>query len=214
MLGAETPVTVRPASLLGDKDLDAARAELAGILGRAPSEAELSSYLMYPKVFAAYAEARARFGPVASLPTPTYFYGMQPGDEVNITIEQGKMLVVALVAQGEVEADGSVRVFFELNGQPRVITVADRKASAGKAVRRMAEAADETHIAAPMPGLVAAVAVAVGQKVKAGDLLLTLEAMKMETPILAPFDGILDTLEVKFGDTVEPKNLIAILKRA
>ena len=39
------------------------------------------------------------------------------------------------------------------------------------------------HIEAPMPGVVASVAVQAGQEVREGDLLLTIEAMKMETGI-------------------------------
>ena len=214
VLGHEMPITVRPASLLGETDLAAERAEAEGACHRALSEAEFAAYLMYPKVFVAFAQAKARFGPVSKLPTPIYFYGMQPGEEINVSIEQGKMLVIALAAIGDVEGDGSVRVFFELNGQPRVITIADRKASVGKIARRQADAQNTSHVGAPMPGLVAAVAIAEGQAVKAGDLILTLEAMKMEAPIFAGCDGIIRELSVKFGDTVEAKDLLATIARS
>ncbi|WP_067732540.1 pyruvate carboxylase [Novosphingobium naphthalenivorans] len=211
VLGQETPVTVRPASLLGEQDLEASRKTAEKQCGRTLGETEFASYLMYPKVFTAYAEARRKYGPVSALPTPVYFYGMQPGDEVNVEIEQGKTLVVSLTAIGETEEDGTVRVFFELNGQPRIITVADRKAGGGKVVRRMADPANENHVAAPMPGVVATLAVAQGQAVKAGDLLLTLEAMKMETAITAPRDGTVAELAVKTGQAVDAKELLIVL---
>lgn len=211
VLGDTTPVTVRPASLLGEQDLTATRSKAETQCGRALSAAEFASYLMYPKVFTAYAEARRKYGPVAVLPTPIFFYGMQPGDEANIEIERGKSLVITLTAIGETEEDGSVRVFFELNGQPRIITIADRKASGSKAARRMADPVDDTHIAAPMPGVVATLGVIQGQTVKAGDLLLTLEAMKMETAIAAPRDGAIVELVVKAGQAVDAKDLLVIM---
>lgn len=211
VLGDTTPITVRPASLLGEQDLVATRIEAEKQCGRAISDAEFASYLMYPKVFIAYAEARRKYGPVSALPTPIFFYGMQPGDEANIEIERGKSLVITLTAIGETEDDGSVRVFFELNGQPRIITVTNRKASGGKAARRMADAANEAHIAAPMPGVVATLGVKQGQQVKAGDLLLTLEAMKMETAITAPRDGAIAEMVVKAGQAVDAKELLVVM---
>lgn len=211
VLGDTQPITVRPASLLGERDLAAVRQEAKAQCSRELEPAEFASYLMYPKVFAAFAASQRRFGPVSALPTPVYFYGMQPGDEVSIAIEQGKSLEVRLTAIGETENDGSVRVFFELNGQPRVIVVADRNASVARSVRRMADRSDESHVAAPMPGLVSAIAVTSGQTVKAGDLLVTLESMKMETAILAPHDGTVSEVVVLSGDTVEAKQLLAII---
>lgn len=166
---------------------------------------------MYPKVFTAYAKARRKYGPVSALPTPIFFYGMQSGDEANIEIERGKSLVITLTAVGETEDDGSVRVFFELNGQPRIITIMDRKVAGSATARRMADPANEAHIAAPMPGVVATLGVTHGQQVKAGDLLLTLEAMKMETAITAPRDGVVGELVVKAGQAVDAKELLVVM---
>jgi pyruvate carboxylase len=211
VLGDEKPITVRPASLLEPTDLVAARAKAEAECGRALNENEFASYLMYPKVFTAFAEARRKYGPVAALPTPNYFYGMAPGDEISVEIEKGKSLVVSLQAIGEVEDDGSVRLFFELNGQPRIIAIADRRASAGKAVRRVADPGNDRHLAAPMPGMVASLPVTAGQMVKEGDLLLTLEAMKMETSILAPRDAKIEELAVAVGQTLDAKDLLMIL---
>jgi pyruvate carboxylase len=211
VLGDEVPITVRPASLLAPTDMEATRKTAEAQCGRALSENDFASYLMYPKVFTAFAEARRQYGPVAALPTPNYFYGMAPGDEIAIEIETGKSLVVSLQAIGEVEEDGTVRLFFELNGQPRIITIADRRASAGKAVRRVADPGNDKHVAAPMPGMVASLPVTVGQMVKEGDLLLTLEAMKMETSILAPRDAKIEELAVAVGQTLDAKDLLMIL---
>lgn len=211
VLGHEAPITVRPASLLADLDLGAEHETVQAVCGRSTSENELASYLMYPKVFTAFAEAQQRYGPVGALPTPTFFYGMVPGDEIGVEIEQGKRLEIRLQAIGELEDDGKVRLFFELNGQPRIITIADRIAGTIKSARRMADLTNEAHIAAPMPGLVATLAVTKGQRVKAGDLLLTLEAMKMETAITAPRDAIIAEIAVRAGQTINAKELLVVL---
>jgi pyruvate carboxylase len=74
---------------------------------------------MYPKVFTDYMEPPRHYGPVRTLPTRTFFYGMEPGEEIEAEIDPGKTLEVRLQAVGETTEDGEVRVFFELNGQPR-----------------------------------------------------------------------------------------------
>jgi pyruvate carboxylase len=211
VLGDAQPITVRPASLLGDLDLDGARARAAQECERPLNEDEFASYLMYPKVFAGFAEAQRKYGPVSVLPTPVYFYGMQPGDEINVAIEQGKTLVISLTAIGETEDDGRVRLFFELNGQPRVIAVDDRRAGASRPTRRVADPANDTHIAAPMPGTIASLAVTQGQSVKAGQLLLVVEAMKMETAIMCPRDAFIGELCIHAGQTVNAKELLLVL---
>jgi pyruvate carboxylase len=212
VMGAEIPNTVRPASLLGELDLAAERVKAENACSRSLSETEFASYLMYPKVFTSFAATEARFGAVSALPTPVYFYGMQPGDEISVSIERGKALVVTLTAIGETEEDGSVRVFFELNGQPRIIAVADRMANSTKPTRHIAEQDNPGQIAAPMPGLVVAVSVVLGQHVELGDRMVTLEAMKMETSITAPFAGAIKELHVKFGDVVDAKDLLVVIE--
>ena len=212
VLKGETPITVRPGSLLPPADLEAERATAAKRCGRPLSDEELASFLMYPKVYEAFVVARDTYGPVTALPTPVYFYGMAVDQEISVEIERGKTLVIRLCAVGEIDDEGLVRLFFELNGQPRAVTIPPRKSTAGKAARRVADPADPGHIAAPMPGAVATVAVKAGQSVKAGDLLLTLEAMKMETAISAPRDGVVEELLVASGQSVDAKDLLAVLR--
>ncbi len=86
---------------------------------------------MYPKVFSDFAAAQEAYGPVSVLPTPVYFYGMEPEDEIFVEIERGKTLVVRCLAIGETDEKGMVTVFFELNGQPRRVKVPDRAHGAG-----------------------------------------------------------------------------------
>ncbi len=63
-------------------------------------------------------------------------------------------------------------------------------------------------ITAPMPGLILAVNIKEGDKVKEGDYLLVLEAMKMENTLTAPRDGVVKSVTVKKGETVDKNQLL------
>jgi pyruvate carboxylase len=210
-LKGEKPITVRPGSLLKPADLKASRKEIEDKVERKLSEYEFASWLMYPKVFSDFCGVQETYGPVSVLPTPVYFYGMKPQDEIFVDIEKGKTLVIRCFAIGEVDDKGMVTVFFELNGQPRRIKVPDRVhgASASRA-RRKAEPGNEAHVGAPMPGVVSALAAAAGQAVKAGDVLLSIEAMKMETALHAERDGTIAEVLVKAGDQIDAKDLLVV----
>ena len=169
---------------------------------------DLSGYLMYPKVFLDYMGRHRTYGPVRALPTKTFFYGMEPSEEITAEIDPGKTLEIRLQAVGETNDDGDVKVFFELNGQPRVIRVPNRLVKASTQQRPKAEAGNPKHIGAPMPGVVASVAATVGAKVKAGDLLLTIEAMKMETGIHAEKEAVVKAVHVAPGGQIDAKDLL------
>ena len=208
VLKGEAPLTQRPGAAMPAVDLDAARARLAADLKREPTGEELQSHLMYPKVFLDYVARDRLYGPVRALPTRTFLYGMEPGEEISVEIDPGKTLEVRLQAVGETSDEGEVRVFFELNGQPRTIRVPNRAAAAKAPVRPKAEAGNPRHVGAPMPGVVATVAAQPGKPVAAGDLLLTIEAMKMETGIHADRDGTVGAVHVQPGAQVDAKDLL------
>ncbi|MCF6273305.1 MAG: pyruvate carboxylase, partial [Rhodobacteraceae bacterium] len=209
VLKGEKPNTERPGLHLPAADLEAVRAEVSRELeGFAVDDEDLCGYLMYPKVFLDYMGRHRTYGPVRTLPTNTFFYGMEPGEEISVEIDPGKTLEIRLQAVGETNADGDAKVFFELNGQPRNIRVPNRKVAATTAKRPKAEAGNPAHIGAPMPGLIATVAVRAGQKVKKGDLLMTIEAMKMETGIHADADGTVKAVHVSAGAQVDAKDLL------
>src|SRR6202034_540907 len=169
VLGGKAPLDVRPGELLPPAHLEAERKRAETKVGRAISDHELASYLMYPKVFADYAAKRSAFGDVGTLPTAVFFYGMEPGQEINIDLERGKTLIVRYVTACEPHEDGTRTVFFELNGQPRPIRVTDRGQTPSRPPQRKAELGDARQVGAPMPGVVADVRVAVGKQVARGD---------------------------------------------
>ena len=137
---------------------------------------------------------------------------MLAGEGIAIELEGGKTLVLRLQAIGETDEEGQVRVFFELNGQPRIVRVPNRAAVAKLPARRKAEDGNDGHVAAPMPGSVSTIPVRPGQPVKAGDVLLTIEAMKMETALHAPRDGVVKEVLVHAASPIDAKDLLVVLE--
>ena len=213
VLKGEKPNTERPGKHLEPIDLEATHTQLVEELeGKKVDREDLNGYLMYPKVFLDYMGRHRTYGPVRTLPTKTFFYGMEPGEEISVEIDPGKTMEILLQAVGETNEDGDVRVFFELNGQPRVIRVPNRMVKSQTTQRPKAEAGNADHVGAPMPGVVASVSVQVGQKVKDGDALLTIEAMKMETGIYAERDATVKAIHVQPGSQIDAKDLMIELE--
>lgn len=206
--GANT-ATSRPGANMPKVDLEVERGKLSAELnGFTVDDEDLNGYLMYPKVFLDYMGRHRQYGPIRTLPTKTFFYGMEPGEEINAEIDPGKILEILLQAVGETDEKGDVKVFFELNGQPRVIQVPNRKIKSQTASRPKAELGNTTHVGAPMPGVVTSVAVTEGQKIHEGDMLLTIEAMKMETGIHAERDAVIKAVYVQAGGQIDAKELL------
>jgi len=209
ILKGEKPNLERPGKYLEDVDLEQVRKQLSKNLeGVDVDDEDLNGYLMYPKVFLDYMERHQIYGPVRALPTKTFFYGMEPGEEITAEIDPGKTLEIRLQAVGETDEKGDVRVFFELNGQPRIIRVPNRLIKSQTASNPKAEEGNNAHVGAPMPGVVAGVTVSQGQSVNEGDLLLTIEAMKMETGLHAERDAVVKMVHVRAGSQIDAKDLL------
>jgi pyruvate carboxylase len=201
----------RPGTHAAKIKLDDVRAELEGKLKRKPTEDDVWSYLMYPDVFLKFANFRREYGDVSILPTSTYYYGLKDKEEITVHLEEGKTLFVRLLNITEADANGQQTAIFELNGYPRHTTVTNKKLAKSVATKAKADANDSNQVGAPMPGMVASIAVGVGQKVKEGETLLTLEAMKMFAAISAPKAGTVQEISVKVGESVESKDLVVRL---
>ncbi len=212
-LKGEKPNLDRPGKNLEPIDLEKTRQELSDKLdGMKIDDEDLNGYLMYPKVFLDYMERHLTYGPVRTLPTKTFFYGMNSGDEISLEIDPGKTLEIRMQAIGETDENGEVKVFFELNGQPRVIRVPNRLVTSETTLRPKADPSNSNHIGAPMPGVISSVSVNEGQTVKKGDLLLTIEAMKMETGIHVERDAKIKAVHVKPATQIDAKDLIIELE--
>jgi pyruvate carboxylase len=201
-------VSGRPGESMPPADFKSAEKKTAEILGRAASPREVLSWLLYPRVFQDFAQHSTKHGDVSVLPTPAFLEGPKPGEELAVSIEEGKTLVIRLLTVGEPHADGTRTVFFELNGQPRSVSVADKSLEAKVQRRPKAVAGDAREVGAPMPGLVVTVAVRPGDVISKGQKLLSLEAMKMETTVHADRDGRIAEVLVAPGTPVEAQELL------
>jgi len=199
-------------SKIADAVIAKLRTELTDKLRREPSDDELYSHLMYPAVFADFAKHQREYGDVSVLPTPAFFYGLKPREEISVEIEEGKVLIIRLVSVGEPDKDGRRPVTYELNGITREVFIQDKSVAASAKSRPKADLADPRQVAAPIPGLIAVLSASVGAKVAKGDRLFMMEAMKMQTSVYAPADGVVAELHAAVGDTVEAKDLIVKLR--
>ncbi|MEM7719380.1 MAG: biotin/lipoyl-containing protein, partial [Pseudomonadota bacterium] len=211
VLKGEKPIVDRPGSLLKPADLEAERARLQDTFREDIDDEDLNGYMMYPQVFEGYLTRHALYGPVRTLPTRTFFYGMIPGEEISVEIEPGVTLEIRCQAIAETTDEGVAKVFFELNGQPRIIRVKDRSISDASVAMAKAETGNPDHVGAPMPGVVASIAVEAGTAIKKGDLMLTIEAMKMETGIHAERDATIKAVHVTTGAQIDAKDLLVEL---
>ena len=188
------------------------RRDLSEKLKREASDDEVFSHLMYPQVFADFAKHCREFSDVSVLPSSAFFYGLRRGEEIAVDIEEGKTLIIRLINVSDPDKDGRRTISFELNGITREANITDKKVTPQTRSRVKADLADPLQIGAPIPGLVAAIAVSVGQKVSKGDKLLIMEAMKMQTTVTANADGVVSEILVQVGETVESKDLILKLR--
>lgn len=206
------PIEGRAGALLPAADFEKTRESLAeelGVKGTDIPDRELASYFMYPKIYRDFAASRELYGPTSHLPTPVYFYGIKAGEEILVDIEAGKTLVIRCLAFSEVNEKGMVRVFFELNGQPRSAKVPDRLHGAAESLARAKVDPDNPlHVGSPLPGVISTLNIAAGQKINEGDVLLSIEAMKMETAVHAERDGLVAAVHVELGDQIDAKDLL------
>ena len=211
ILKGQAPLARRAGELLPQVDLAAARSELEAHIGRQPSDTDLASYLMYPKVFRDFAEHERTYGDVSRLPTSAFFYGLHDREEIAVSIDKGKTLIVRQSGRSDQPDDeGLIKVFFELNGQPRLMRVPREGAVALRRHPKI-DPANPGHIGAPMAGTIVTATVHAGQRITKGTPLASLEAMKMETVLFADRDATVASVYVKPGDQVEAKDLLIAL---
>lgn len=175
-------------------------------------EEDISSYCIYPKVFADYMDRFHKFGDLSVLDTPTFFFGMKPGEEIRVNIEEGKMLLIRLDGVSKADGEGNRRIQFELNGMPREIKVHDKHMADAAVTSRKADKDIPGEIGATLSGSVVKLLVEKGSHVGKGEPVIVTEAMKMETTITSPADGIVSEIHVKPGMRIESGDLLMVVE--
>lgn len=175
-------------------------------------EEDVSSYCIYPKVFSDYIDRYHKYGDLSILDTPTYFFGMKPGEEIRVNVEPGKMLLVKLDNITKPDGEGNREIQFELNGMPRELKVHDKHVAESAVTSRKADKDIPGEVGATLSGSVVKLLAEKGASVKKGQPVIVTEAMKMETTITAPIDGIVSEIHVKAGQRIESGDLLMVIE--
>lgn len=209
VLGNKRPkLDKRPGLTLPPVDFVSIKQDLVSRYGPGITECDIASYVMYPKVFEAFQKSVETYGDLSVLPTRYFLKPLDVNEEMVVDIEQGKTLIIKLLAVSEISKQtGTREVFFELNGEMRSVTIDDKTISIESKTRP--KATQPNDIGAPMAGVVLEIRVKKDQEVKKGDPVAVLSAMKMEMVISAPVSGKVGDLEIKEGDSVDSGDLIA-----
>ena len=210
ILKGEKPITKRPGQLLPDEDFDAIKKHLEE-KGIEPREEDLISYSLYPKVFDDYLDYIKENGEVTHIGSDVFFHGLMEGESTEISIEEGKTLIVSLIEVGKLLENGTRNLTFEINGSRRTINIKDETVKSGEISndeKIYADPKNEREVGSSIPGKIVKVLVSEGEEVKKGDKLFIAEAMKMETNIVANIDGKVKDIFVREGDMVESGELL------
>lgn len=164
------------------------------------------SYKLYPKVFTDFREHYDEFGSVRNLPTPAFFYGLEPNEEIIVSLSPGKNVLIKYLNMTEPDDLGNRLVIFQLNGQTRSVPVRDQAAKSEVVVNR--KATGDHEIGAPLQGSLSKILVREGDEVKVNTPLFIIEAMKMESTITSPVAGIVKKIHLKQKNLVQQDDLV------
>ncbi len=206
VLKGEQPYTDRPNAHLEPVDFEAVAREYRATFDEEPTQMDLLSQQLYPKVFADFKTFQQEYGQVANLPTTAFFYGLKPNEEILVRLSAGKRITVKYLNMTNADDLGNRLVFFSLNGQTRSITVRDRSLESKVAVN--VKASGENEVGSPLQGNLSRILVKVGDEVRVGDPLFVIEAMKMESTITSPVDGEVSLIPLREKTLVETNDLV------
>ena len=211
VLGGRKPKPGRPGEHLVPVNIEETAAMLKAKIGTEASRTDLMSYLMYPQVFLAFAQTRQLYGDVSVLPTPQFYYGMGPGEEISAELEPGKALIIKFLTVGEPHPDGKRVVFFELNGQPREVTVQDKSLKVQKVERAKADPTNAGHVGAPIPGAVTTIVVESWRtRIEGRSLARDRSDEDADNRLRADVGKVVERV-VQVGETVDAKDLLLVL---
>jgi pyruvate carboxylase len=166
--------------------------------------------LLFPGPTRDLAESQAQYGDLTVLPTLEFLYGLRPGQEHEVVLEEGVRLFAGLEAIGDPDERGLRTVMCRLNGQLRPVQVRDRAVASSVPATEKADPSVPGQVAAPFGGVVT-LAVAVGDVVDAGQTVATIEAMKMEASITTPVAGVVERVALSSVAQVEGGDLLLVV---
>ncbi len=213
VLKGEQPLVSRPNDSIPPIDFDE---DYAAFAAKFPEHEEgfldYLSYKMYPKVYEDYYKAQQLYGDVSVIPTTAFFYGLKQDEELMITIDEGKTIIVKFLYVSKPDDSGLRTVTFELNGQARRIKILDKTIKVERPQHVKATAKGD--IGAPLQGRLSRILVKPGDEVKKNAPLYVIEAMKMESIVSSPFEGVVSRIVLTEGTVVEQEDLVLSVEEA
>ena len=163
-------IDVRPGSLLPPEDFEADKVYLREKFDIEPTEQDLASYSMYPKVFEDYLTSIKKEGQFRYMGSDVFFHGIKLGETVEISLGEGRTLVVKFVEMTNPDENGVRILTYQSNGLMRGDAIKKGEPIAVIEAMKM-----ETNILATMDGTVGKIYVAQGEQVVAGQLVAKIQ---------------------------------------
>ncbi len=206
VLKGEKPYTERPNAHMEPIDFEKELKQFREEFGEYLDMRNFLSYKLYPKVYREYREHYERYGLVRALPSPAFFFGLKPNEEIIVSLDKGKNLLIKYLNMTEPDSQGNRLAFFQLNGQTRSIPIHDRHIKLEVVAHRKVES--DKHVGAPLQGNISKILVHAGDEVAANAPLFIIEAMKMESTITAPMAGKIKKIHLAEKTLVEQDDLV------
>ncbi|MCB0705906.1 MAG: pyruvate carboxylase [Saprospiraceae bacterium] len=210
ILKGEEPYTERPNEHMDPVDFDTEFPAFLKEFGAFYQFKDFLSYKFYPQVFRDFHDHFQKNGVVGNLPSPAFFFGMEPNEEILVELEAGKTITIKFINKSEPNDQGHRLVFFKLNGQTRAMEVRDENLKIEIIQNRKAKEANE--IGAPLQGKLSKILVEEGDVVKLNSPLFVIEAMKMESTITSPGAGTVRKIHLNANSLVEQDDLVVELE--
>ena len=187
IIGSRKPIDCRPADLL-EPELEKIRSEIKSENIPVKSDEDIISYALYPQIAAKFLKGEAKPEPLAVCPavggaaaSPAT---VSSADQSSVAGAREKLSAatdefVVLVDDEEFRVKIKPVAASGVTGEEEKVSAAPEKIEI-----------PEGAILSPMQGMVVAIKVKVGDKVKKGDTVIVLEAMKMQTSIPSDHDGV------------------------
>jgi len=206
VLKDEKPYTDKPNAHLAPIDFEKEFIDFQQEFDEKRSIKDFLSFKLYPKVYRDFYNHFDEYGAVRMLPSPSFFYGLKPNEEIIVALSRGKNVLIKYLNMTEPNELGNRLVFFNLNGQTRPIEVRDKSLESKVAINQ--KAVGENEIGSPLQGSLSQILIKEGDKVNVNTPLFIIEAMKMESTITSPLKGIVVKIHLKEKTLVEQDDLV------
>ncbi|KAJ2330802.1 pyruvate carboxylase, partial [Coemansia sp. RSA 2681] len=138
----------RPGATMAPFDFTQLRRDLEDKWGPGSiREVDLLSAALYPAVFDDFQSQRQEFGNVSLIPTPLFLSPLVVNQEIQVQLEVGKTLIIRYIALGPLHLETAKReVYFEINGEPRIVTITDQSIQPEAKTRPRADPAQKNQL--------------------------------------------------------------------